>query len=116
MERIRKAHLEFCIKRVNQLAGTPDIAWTRIGNRNVASIGHIFLDRSYGGYQISQMMNEGGGQRHFGHSYRMTSRETWMCLQSIIEVLELKKVIQRPALPLPGATGHSINSTWRVKP
>jgi hypothetical protein len=92
MERIRKVQLDWLLNRINELAGTPPAAYTRDGSGKLTgNIGHIFLDRGYGGYSIVQMVNEAGGQRNFGHPYRMSARETWMCLRGIEAALEFAK-------------------------
>lgn len=99
MERIRKAQLEHLIARINLLAGMPEAAYRStkdsMGNAvHRANVGHIFLNRQYGGYSLARMANEEGGEYHLGHAYLMTAREAWMTLRGIEAALEMVKNIR----------------------
>ncbi len=61
-ERITMAQLESWVEAINRASGTPQTAWTKKPNgQYVANIGNYHLDGAYGGWQLVQHMNEGGG-------------------------------------------------------
>ena len=54
--------LRSMVDSLNELTGNPTQVWKREGNRNVAHVGAFILDACYGGYRLSQIVSDGGGE------------------------------------------------------
>jgi hypothetical protein len=53
-------------------------AWQRIGNDNVATVGHVSLEHnSVYGWKVVQIMNDGGGERVICGSYTRAELDAW---------------------------------------
>ena len=55
--------LRSMVDSLNEFTGNPTEVWKREGNRNVAHVGAFVLDAAYGGYRLSQIVSDGGGER-----------------------------------------------------
>ncbi len=53
--------LRALIDHLNNITGNPATPWTRKDGKFTANIGNYHLDEAYGGVQLNQMDNEGGG-------------------------------------------------------
>lgn len=66
--RITRAHLDAKVETINRITGSPLTGWERVGDRNVANIGHYTIsshapgDRYGRRYSLAQIMNDGGGE------------------------------------------------------
>jgi len=56
--------------------------------------GRYVIDSAYGGYKLSRYCNNGGGQSDISY-YRMTARELYYVVSSMVTMLEQEK--QNPA-------------------
>ena len=58
-------HIELLIKQLNELTHNPTetnyLLTTNQGRKLCWNIGNYFLDSAYGGYDLVQVINEGGG-------------------------------------------------------
>jgi hypothetical protein len=60
-QRITNKDLEAITARINEAVNAPAKAWNTIDGRNVANVGHYYLDGAYGGVSLVCMVNESGG-------------------------------------------------------
>ena len=63
MERITEKMLQGFIDYLNKITGQPMTPYTRTGDKLTANIGNYHIECAYGGYQLVQMVSEGGGIR-----------------------------------------------------
>jgi len=78
MARYTKKHLKVRIDRLNDLFGQSREAWTEQPDGTFKSnAGTFVLDCAYGGYRLSRICNDGGGERDL--TPRGTARETYDC-------------------------------------
>jgi hypothetical protein len=61
--------LRILVANLNTYCGLPVEAWRREGDRYVAIPGCFVLDCAYGGYRLSQMLTENGGERDITPRY-----------------------------------------------
>ena len=62
MERITIRDLEGMVSRLNRLTGQIDAAYTRGDDGKLrANVGSYTLSGAYGGWELEQIVNEGGG-------------------------------------------------------
>lgn len=78
MENIKEAHLIRLIARLNKKAGM---------RGGVCEVGAYLLDFACGGYQLVQIVNEGGGQRIVSKGGRLTKRQLYNQLELLVEAL-----------------------------
>lgn len=82
-------HLEAVVARINRAAGTPETPWTKQKDGKIKSnIGNYHIDNAYGGVQLVQMMNEGGGIRVMTNGGFVTKRELCNQLHTFLAGLE----------------------------
>jgi len=63
-----KKYLKQSVKRLNERLNRPLTAWTKdVHGRLTGNVGHLFLSHAacYGGYRLTEMHNEGGGECGF---------------------------------------------------
>ncbi len=61
MGQITKAHLEYKVRRLNKMTGNPVEPWGSKDGKLRANIGNYHLCWAYGGVDLHQMDNQGGG-------------------------------------------------------
>jgi hypothetical protein len=90
-QRVTDSMLEARIKRLNEVLGLPVEPYTMVDGKYQSNPGNLHLDYAYGGVQVYQMSNEGGGVNHPGgiHSGYVTKRE---CLQFIDGMLSAANI------------------------
>ena len=66
----------------------------RIDGKWKAIPGRYVIDSAYGGHKLSRYCNEGGGQSDISY-YRMTARELYYVVNSMVMMLEHER--QNPA-------------------
>ena len=88
MERTTKRQLDFAVERLNAATGNALEPYTfnEAAGRHLANVGNYHIDHAYGGFQLCQMCNEGGGIRTI-QPYRGTKGEAWACITAILEVI-----------------------------
>ena len=75
MNRITDKNLETLCATLNRVTNSPESGWERIEERNVANIGHYYIDGAYGGVALARIVNDGGGVRMIIE--RCTKRELY---------------------------------------
>lgn len=64
MERITTANLENLVRYLNKITGNKEVAHEKgEDGKYHYNIGSYILNGAYGGYQLSQIVNENGGER-----------------------------------------------------
>jgi|TARA_R100000482_G_C5042163_1_gene108840 hypothetical protein len=85
--RITKENLQNVLDRINQATGHKLEAWTQDETgRYRANVGTYVLDWAYGGVALSQLTNEGGGERDI--TGRGTKRETYYRMHAFLDGVE----------------------------
>ena len=88
--RITNKHLENAIYELNQVTSQPVQAWVKTDSGYKASVGCYHLAGAYGGYQLHQMANEGGGVHNvFGVGY-VSKRELYNLIRAMIQGVHAK--------------------------
>lgn len=90
MDRITQKDLENVCNRINIAAGTPVTAYNREDGKFTANIGNYYVDGAYGGVQLQQIVNEGGGCRTITSGY-CTKRELYNQMHAFLKGLEVAK-------------------------
>lgn len=54
-------NLQSQIDYLNEITGNPKEVWTRVNGQNVAHIGSYELTGAYGGWNLEQIVTDGGG-------------------------------------------------------
>ncbi len=79
------AELEHLVTRINVAAGTPTEQYTRTDDgRCKANPGNYHLSSAYGGHQLCQMVNDGGGARNITSGY-VSKRELYYQMRAFLE-------------------------------
>jgi hypothetical protein len=87
IERITKNRLRGIVSRLNEQFGQPVDAWTRDESGNLRATPGVFvLDCAYGGYRLSRVISEGGGERDI--TPRGTARETYDNIRAFMAGVE----------------------------
>ena len=82
--RINKNQLLYRVKLLNALFGEDEDAWTKGADGQFkANSGTFVLDCAYGGYRLSRICNDGGGERDL--TPRATARETYYAINAYID-------------------------------
>lgn len=86
--RITKKDLQNVLDRINEATDHKLEAWTKDSTgRYRANVGTYVLDWCYGGVRLSQLCNEGGGERDI--TMRGTKRETYERMRAFLTGLEV---------------------------
>jgi len=85
MERITKKDLEYLVKRINEVKGTPVEEYTKDPETGwyKSNLGNYHLDWAYGGVCLEQTVTEGGGTRIILLGYG-TKRELYGKMQAFL--------------------------------
>ena len=86
---IKKSDLIATVKRLNDITGNPQTPWKQVDGRYVANIGNYHLSEAYGGYELCQMVNEGGGVNDTLRSGHVPKRELYNLMHAYIRGLEV---------------------------
>ena len=85
--RITKQQLQNLLDRINEATGHTLESWTQDENgRFRANVGTYVLDWAYCGVALSQLTNEGGGERDI--TGRGTKRETYYRMHAFLDGVE----------------------------
>ena len=92
--RITQTDLKNVIERLNNIAGQKTNAWEMLpdGGTYKSNPGTYVLDIAYGGYRLSQICNESGGERDI--TGRTTKRELYHRIHAYIAGYETAKGTQ----------------------
>ena len=83
--RITDSMLEACIRRLNELTGSPLTPWSQVDGRNVANVGNFHLSGAYGGVCVHRMHSTSGGVTTPIISYHTTKRELYDRINSFMD-------------------------------
>jgi hypothetical protein len=86
-DRITKKHLHRIIHTLNTMFNQDAEAWHRDESGNLRATPGVFvLDCAYGGYRLSRITSEGGGERDI--TPRGTARETYDNIRAFMAGVE----------------------------
>lgn len=88
--RITNKQLENAIYELNQVTGQPVKAWVKTESGYKASIGCYHLAGAYGGYQLHQIMNYGGGVHNVFSVGYVSKRELYNLICAMIQGVHAK--------------------------
>ena len=88
--RITNKHLENAINELNQVTGNACQAWTKTESGYKANIGCYHLAGAYGGYQLQQIVNNGGGVHDVFSVGYVTKRELYNLIRAMIQGVHAK--------------------------
>ena len=90
MERITQKHLDGAIGRLNKLLERPETPYTKTTDGKFkANPGNFHIDYAYGGAQVVEMSNEGGGVRSYGG--HEPKRDCYYKIHDMIKGVELEQ-------------------------
>jgi hypothetical protein len=91
MDRISEKQLKELIRHVNKITGHPEEAYTKGEDGNYhANVGSYTMAAAYGGYNVEQIVNEGGGVTcPIGYGYK-SKRELFGLIHAFIRGLQSK--------------------------
>ena len=97
MERITQKDLEYLVKRINEVTGSPMSSYTQTQKAILASenqkyqravvkgnIDNYHLDYAYGGVQLVRMGNESGGIETISRRCHVPKRELYNWMQAFL--------------------------------
>lgn len=92
MQRTTQKHLESQINALNKALGLPMATYTK-GTDGLykANIGNLHLDHNLQGWQVQQLINDGGAVTCPLGDYRLTAQECWFVLHAAIGAAKLAK-------------------------
>ena len=86
--RVTIKQLESQVKYLNELTGQPLKPYTF---KKGANVGCYYIQASYGGYQLEQIVNKGGGCRTLLNTGYTTKKELYDLISSMIEGIKIGK-------------------------
>ena len=78
------------ITHLNDITEHVRAPWHNVDGRMVANVGTYVLNGAYGGYQLGQLTNEGGGQKTIIEGYR-SKRELWEAIDILEKGMRIAK-------------------------
>ena len=85
------ADLERKITLLNEVTNNPEKPYIFKDDRSIAQIGNYHLAGAYGGYELQQIMNEGGGVRDVLYSGYTTKRDLYYLICAYIQGIESER-------------------------
>lgn len=94
MERITQKDLEYLVKRINEVTGSPKTPYTQtkkaVLGRNYqravikGNVGNYHLSYAYGGVQLVRMVNQSGGIETISRPCHVPKRELYNWMQAFL--------------------------------
>ena len=92
MNRITQKDLEYLVKRINEVTGSPTESWTKDANNNYsANIGNYHLDYAYGGVSLERMTRTTGSVNMVSGNGHGTKRELYNWMRAFLAGLNYTK-------------------------
>jgi|TARA_R110000824_G_scaffold388680_2_gene584329 hypothetical protein len=89
--RITESMLENLVYQINDSSNTPKEPYTKDENgKHKSNIGNYHLGFAYGGVELHQMVNDGGGITTPLSTGYTTKKELYLALRSFLTGMELK--------------------------
>jgi len=92
MNTIKIKDLENMVSRLNDELNTPQNPWGEEGGKMVANVGCFHLSQAYGGVDLHQMSNTGGGVRDVFFSGHVTKRKLFASIRGMLTGIEHARV------------------------
>jgi hypothetical protein len=96
--RITNKILENRIDYLNELTNNPKTPRTQTNGKLVSNVGNYHLDGAYGGYELAQMHNSGGGVDNPLRSGHIPKKELYNLINAFISGIESVKYNQKGIL------------------
>ena len=91
MERITQKDLEYLVKRINEVTGSPAEPYTKKSDIDIsANIGNYHLDYAYGGVSLERMTNKHGAVSLISGNGHSTKRELYNWMQAFLAGIATK--------------------------
>lgn len=87
MARVTKAMLDKKVEWISFLLDRPKAGWTKVGNKNIATVDALELEHGNGGYELVEVVHEGGGL--MSHSPRLPAGQMADYLDAMAVALRL---------------------------
>ena len=85
MDRVTNKKLQNTIGTINFVVNGKRNIWFKDSEGNFKSrVGMLKVDKNYGGYQLTKIVNDGGGETDLTH--RLSAREMFYFLQDLIRL------------------------------
>lgn len=90
-ERTTRCQLEHQVASLNRLLGRPEAPWTQRedGKGCRANVGNLHLDHCLGGWQVQEMVSDGGGVTCPLGDARHTAGEMWHVLRAAVGAVQM---------------------------
>jgi hypothetical protein len=89
MRRITSKNLEGLCEHLNKVTENETVPWVQGSDgRNRANIGTFYVDGAYGGWSLSQLVNESGGARDVLSSGHVPARELFNLMHAYLRGME----------------------------
>lgn len=88
--RITTKQLQNAIDELNEVSNQPLQPWVKTESGYKASIGCYHLAGAYGGYQLHQMANEGGGVHNVFYVGYVSKRELYNFICAMVQGVQAK--------------------------
>lgn len=82
--RITEKNLQAVVDRINRTMATPMDSYKVVDGKHVAQVGNYHLSFAYGGVNLCQMVNEGGGCRNVFSCGHVTKRDLYDRMQAYL--------------------------------
>ncbi len=84
MFRVKMRDLYILVDRINELTNNPKETYIKTKNKLEAQIGNYHLSGAYGGWQLQQIVNVGGGVKTHLNTGFGTKKELYLAMQNYI--------------------------------
>jgi hypothetical protein len=78
--------LNNAVEFLNLETGNPTVTWASRDGKMRGQVGNFYVDQSYGGFQLVQVTNEGGGVRNI-QPVRGTKTDCWNAVHTALNIL-----------------------------
>ena len=89
--RVSIADLERKINLLNEVTNNPEKPYITKNGKCKAQIGNYHLAGAYGGYELQQIMNDGGGVRDVLYSGYTTKKDLYYLICAYIQGIEIER-------------------------
>lgn len=115
MTRTTSKDLDQLVRIINERLGRPQYGWDRVSGKNVAHVGALTLDVSYGQPRLNEVLDAGGAEREIGPRLPRGQMETQ--LRAILYGIDLAEANvggygSLPSWQSPGQPSVKVEDIW----
>ncbi len=89
MDRITQKQLDSLVEELNVKTGNPTSYGSREADRFKTNVGHYHLYQAYGGVELVQTMNEGGGITVISRNGCTTKRDLYGQIRALLDGISI---------------------------